>query len=167
MHPLLQQTLDEIDSATAGMTDEEMERHPPNKWSSAGILEHLSIAYFGTAAALDKRLAEGSPRVKPTKLWQRLGTRIIVQWGFFPTGGRAPKGTWPTGLPARDALRAAREGLAAADRALEDCERRFGADVQVSNHPILGGFTVSQWRKFHRVHTRHHMKQIRKLRGTT
>jgi hypothetical protein len=165
LHQHLQRALDEIDSATAGMTDEELARHRPGKWSSAEILEHLSIAYAGTAAALDKRLAEGAPRVKPTKLWQRIGTTIVAHWGFFPSGGRAPAGTWPTGLPPAEALRAAREGLAVADRALEECARRFGADLKVSNHPILGAFTVNEWRKFHWVHTHHHVKQIKHLRG--
>jgi hypothetical protein len=32
------------------------------------------------------------------------------------------------------------------------------------DHPILGPLTVDQWRKFHVVHTEHHVRQISQRR---
>jgi hypothetical protein len=35
--------------------------------------------------------------------------------------------------------------------------------VRVLDHPLLGPFSIWQWRKFHLVHGLHHGKQIRNL----
>ncbi len=63
------------------------------------------------------------------------------------------------------ALAYARETLQALDAAAVRCEAQFGPRVPVANHPILGGFTVRQWRRFHWSHTRHHVRQIAQRRG--
>ena len=68
--------------------------------------------------------------------------------------------TVPGGLSGEEALALARRTLQELDAAAARCAERFGAGVRVANHPILGGFTVGQWRRFHWVHTRHHMRQI-------
>jgi hypothetical protein len=52
--------------------------------------------------------------------------------------------------------------IADMDRVLAECARRFGAG-KLANHFILGPLSAHQWRKFHWVHTRHHMKQITRL----
>jgi len=32
------------------------------------------------------------------------------------------------------------------------------------DHPVIGALTVDQWLKFHEVHTKHHIRQIRDRR---
>jgi hypothetical protein len=49
---------------------------------------------------------------------------------------------------------------AGADIAAAGAEQRFGARTKLANHPLLGAFTAHEWRRFHLVHTRHHVKQI-------
>jgi len=51
------------------------------------------------------------------------------------------------------------------DGALTECAARFGVLVKVLDHPVLGPFSIEQWRKFHFVHGRHHVKQIRRRRA--
>jgi hypothetical protein len=51
------------------------------------------------------------------------------------------------------------------DRQLSRCQETCGSKGWLANHPVLGPLTIYQWPKFHRVHTRHHMKQIRAMRG--
>jgi hypothetical protein len=46
------------------------------------------------------------------------------------------------------------------DQALAQCEERFGKKVKIADHPVLGPIPIAGWRKFHLLHTRHHMKQI-------
>jgi hypothetical protein len=65
------------------------------------------------------------------------------------------------------ALQTIRENLAAMDQGLAECEQRFGAQVKIADHVVLGPLTIPQWRRFHWVHTRHHMKQIARLRGSS
>jgi len=45
MDPRIERAMALIDEATDGMTDAELSWHPEGKWSSAGILEHLSRAF--------------------------------------------------------------------------------------------------------------------------
>ena len=40
--------------------------------------------------------------------------------------------------------------------------QHFGSDVKLVNHPFLGPLTSDEWRRFHCVHGRHHLRQIRR-----
>jgi hypothetical protein len=58
--------------------------------------------------------------------------------------------------------------IAEMDEVIGRCERELGGGKfrgrAIFEHPILGPLTARQWRKFHLVHGRHHVKQIRRLR---
>lgn len=165
MDPQLQRALDAIDTATRGMSAPQLGTHPEGKWSTAEILEHLSIAFGSTARALEKALASGEPRITSPTMYQRGAALLITGIGYFPPGRPAPEFTRPKGLDGETALRTIRENLIAMDAAITRCEERFGRSRKIATHPVLGPLSVPQWRKFHLVHTRHHMKQIDRLRS--
>jgi hypothetical protein len=54
--------------------------------------------------------------------------------------------------------------IAAMDEIIAQCEARFGKRTLLLDHPVLGPLTARQWRKFHWIHGRHHLKQIKELR---
>ena len=163
--PHLRRALDAIDEATRGITEEGWRRAAPGQWHSAQILEHLGKAYGSTAYILDKCVTDGAPKGRRPSWRQRVFAALIVDLGYFPTGVSAPEITRPGGLAGTEALAYARETLQALDAAAARCEAQFGSRVPVANHPILGGFTLRQWRRFHWSHTRHHMRQIAQRRG--
>ncbi len=165
MDSRLQQALDAIDAATRGMSGEQLAVHPEGKWSAAGILEHLAIAFGSTARGLEKALASGEPKISPPTLYQRGAALLVAGIGYFPAGRKAPEFTTPKGMDGDTALKTIRENLVAMDAAITRCEERFGRSRKIANHPVLGPLSVPQWRKFHLVHTRHHMKQIDRLRS--
>ncbi len=165
MDAQLQQALDAIDAATRGMSGEQLVAHPEGKWSAAGILEHLAIAFGSTARSLEKALASGQPKITPPTLYQRGAALLVAGLGYFPDGRKAPEFTTPKGMDGDTALKTIRENLLAMDGAITRCEERFGRSRKIANHPVLGPLSVPQWRKFHLVHTRHHMKQIKRLRS--
>ncbi len=165
MDPQLQRALDAIDTATRGMSGPQLGTHPEGKWSSAEILEHLSIAFGSTARSLEKALASGEPRIIPPTMYQRGAALMVATIGYFPPGRQAPEFTRPKGMGGETALRTIRENLVAMDAAITRCEALFGRSRKIATHPVLGPLNVPQWRKFHLVHTRHHMKQIDRLRG--
>ncbi|MCI0353694.1 MAG: DinB family protein [Acidobacteria bacterium] len=165
MDPQLQHALDAIDAATRGMSVEQFAAHPEGKWSAAEILEHLSIAFGSTARSLEKTLASGEPKITPPTLWQRGAALLVATMGYFPPGRQAPEFTRPKGMDGESALRTIRENLVAMDASITRCEERFGHSRKIATHPVLGPLSVPQWRKFHLVHTRHHMKQIDRLRS--
>jgi hypothetical protein len=49
------------------------------------------------------------------------------------------------------------------DEAFAECEQRFGCKVNIADHPVLGAISLNGWRKFHVLHTLHHVKQIEGL----
>lgn len=54
--------------------------------------------------------------------------------------------------------------IADMDDFLTQCEEKFGTRKELLDHPILGPLTGAQWRKFHVVHGRHHLKQIQTIK---
>ena len=165
MHPYLQCTREAIDQATDGMTLDELSWHPNGKWCTAEILEHLALAYGGTAKAL-ARVAEGGKSVATLQSFkQRIGTWVVTGGEFIPGGRKAPRGVVPKGMPCDQVLPTIRKNLTDMDEAISACESKLGPKINIADHPVLGPLTVKQWRKFHLVHTRHHMKQIMALRA--
>jgi len=167
MDSTLQGVKDAIEAAAGGMSAQQLDQHPEGKWSAAGILEHLSITFGGTARLMRKCMEDGKPLGSAPTLKQRLATMLVTGWGYFPTGRPAPDFARPKGLEGGAALQSIRENLAAMDQALAECEQRFGSEVKIADHVVLGPLTIPQWRRFHLAHTRHHMKQIERLRGSS
>ena len=163
MDSRLQSALALIDEATNGMNDEQLSWHPEGKWSSANVLEHLSIAFSGTAKGMSRILAAGKPDCRASTPKDVLQVLLVVKLGYFPEGRKAPAGVVPKGISTQEAMRGIREKLKAVDVAITQCEQTFG-NVKILTHPILGPLTACEWRKFHFIHTRHHMKQVRRLR---
>lgn len=165
MHPLVRSTLDEIERATEGLAGEDWRRHPEGKWSAAQVLEHLAITYVSTVKGLQRVLDAGAPPPVPRTLAHLFRKLVVVDIGYFPHGRKAPAFTMPSGMEGEEALRTIREYLPRMDAVISECERRFGGRV-IGPHPVIGPLTATEWRKFHLIHARHHMKQIARLRGT-
>jgi DinB family protein len=164
MSPELERTLREIDRATNDMSDEQLAWRFDGKWSTGDILEHLSLAFSGTIAGMRKRLESDRPTGRAPTGKERLRSFVLTRLGYFPSGRGAPAGTVPQGVPPRVALNSIRQNLVAMDRSIADCEARFGSKIKFANHPVLGPLSATEWRRFHYVHTRHHMRQVRALR---
>jgi hypothetical protein len=71
----------------------------------------------------------------------------------------------PTGkISGKAVLELIHKNLLEMDKQLARCYEACGKKGWLANHPVLGPLKIDQWPKFHRVHTRHHMKQIRAMR---
>lgn len=161
MNSYLQSARSAIDEAAGALSVGVLARKVDGRWSIAEILEHLTLAFTANAASLEKPLASGELRVRTPVLKQHLGRFVVVHLGYFPRV-EAPSMTRPSGtIPVERALPAIREALDSLDATLARVGKKFGENVQVSNHPYFNGMTVRQWQKFHWRHTVHHMKQVR------
>src|SRR5271163_3661718 len=152
-----------IADAVAGMSEEEWNRHPEGKWCAAEVLEHLYLTYTGTVKGFDRVLETGKPMVSPASMRHGWRTLMVLGFSHIPSGRKAPKNTEPRGLPPEKVRAEFGPKLAAMDEIIARCEARFGSD-KLLDHTILGPLTAAQWRKFHLVHGRHHVKQILRLR---
>jgi len=164
MDAYLERLREAIESATLGMTAEDLRRHPEGKWSTVEVLEHLYLTYTGTEKGFERCLQAGKPLARIPMLKDRMKSFLVTGLGHLPKGRKAPERTRPHGMPADEVTREIGPRISSMDELIAQCEARFGKHTRVLDHPILGPLTASQWRKFHWVHGRHHLKQIQRLR---
>lgn len=153
-----------VASATEGMTTDDLRRHPEGKWSAAEVLEHLYLSYTGTIKGCERCLQTGKSLARSPRWRDRLVTALVVGVGYLPPGRKATKHTLPRGMPAEKVLADIGSQIVAMDASIARCETRYGKDTRIMDHPVLGPLTAAQWRKFHFVHGKHHVKQILQLR---
>ena len=156
-----------LESAVEGMSREQLSWHLPGKWCASEVLEHLYLTYTGTITGFESVMRKGKPLATRASMAQRVLTFVVVGLGHMPAGKKAPAVAQPKGLPVEQVRTEIGTKLAAMDAIIAQCEARFGRQVKVLDHPILGPLTATQWRKLHLVHGRHHQKQLLRLREST
>jgi Protein of unknown function (DUF1569) len=162
----LQRLQNAIASATDGLNDEALQRHPEGKWSTAEILEHLYLTYTWTIKGFERCLTAGKPLARSPSLQERLRVWVVVGLGYLPEGRKAPKNTMPGGLPPPHVKAGVAAQISAMDALIASAEAKYGRQTRVLDHPVLGPLRAREWRKFHWVHGAHHMRQIQTLRAT-
>lgn len=165
MDPRLQKLQQEIASAVAGMSAEELSAHAPGKWCASEILEHLYLTYTGTIKGFQRVVEAGKPLAATSPTWtHRARTLVVVKFGHLPSGRKSPEVVRPRGVPAEKVLAEIGRKISEMDDVMTRCEEQFGTRRRLLDHPMLGPLTVAQWRKFHLVHGMHHVKQLRRPR---
>lgn len=164
MDPHLRRLQDEVNIAIQGLSANELNTRHLEKWCIAEILEHLYLTYTGTTKGFSRLLAQDKAQGNAPTMRQRLAAFVVTGLGYFPNGVKSPPVALPRGLPSERAVSEIVSKLAEMDEIMSRCAERFGAETKVLDHPVLGPLSVSQWRKFHLVHGRHHLKQVRQLR---
>lgn len=166
MHSTLEKLSRDVAQAIEGASPRELAYAPaPGVWSCALVLEHLYRSYTGTERGLERALEGNAPLATALPWKWRLIQFWVIRLGRFPHGRKSPKMVEPRGENLEDMPRKYFEELARMDERLNECERRFGAHRKILDHPVLKALTVEQWRKFHRVHGEHHVKQLRERRA--
>jgi hypothetical protein len=163
MGPGLKTLQQEIAAAMKGMSPEQMSWHPAGKWSAVEVFEHLYLTYTGTIKGFERVMAAGKVNVSSPSLKQRAGRIIVLNFSHLPAGREAPAMARPKGLPPEKVLAEIVAKVGEMDAMIARCEESLGPGLLL-DHVILGPLTGVEWRKFHVVHGRHHLKQIWKLR---
>ena len=154
----------EITSAINGMSTEELGLHTEGKWSAAEILEHLNLTYLGTIKGLGRCLQSGQASATGSRLKNFAKRFGLIGLGYFPPGRKSPERVRPRGNPVEQVRAQVLENLMELEKVIANCEAKFGKGKAVADHPIMGPLTAPEWRKFHVVHGKHHVKQIVRLR---
>ena len=165
MDAYLQRLQQELENALAGTTPAGLAKGPAGKWNSGQILEHLYLTYRNTNKGIGRCLEKGTPLVTRATLTHRVGTVLVVNFGYLPSGRKAPERTTPRGMSSDEVVDAIFPEIRLMDSGLAELETKFGTKAKVLDHPLLGPLTAKQWRKFHLVHGRHHARQIRQRLG--
>jgi hypothetical protein len=167
MDSYLERLWQELDHATGKASVSEMTQARAGKWTPAQILEHLFLTYKGTNAGLTKCVEQGAPLANRGTIRDRFAAMLVVNGGYIPEGRKAPDRAMPRGMSLEEIRPAMVAELQKMSSSLDDCERRFGVRTKILDHPFLGPLTANQWRKFHWVHGRHHLRQIRERMRTS
>ena len=162
----LERLQQDIASATSGLSPELLTQRPmAGKWSAGEILEHLYLTYTGTTRGFEKCLAAREPLARKPTLKDRARTIFVVGLGQLPEGRNAPANATPKGMAPAQVLSEIAARIADMDAAITKAEQKFGTNVRLLDHPVLGPLTGPQWRKFHLVHGQLHIRQLWRLRN--
>ena len=169
MQPSLEQLHSDFARTLKGKTAATLadrRRSDPSRWNSRQIVEHLLLTYRSSSSHFDERLHKGRPTQATPSAYQRLQQLFVCRLGYFPDGQPAPAAVIPSIAPDLldgDSLSTLLgTSLQAMDELLIACADCFGKERFASHH-ILGPLSADQWRKFHVVHGRHHLKQLRQI----
>jgi hypothetical protein len=165
MNSYLERLRQGLEDATAGASEADLALAPAGKWCAAQIMEHLLLTYKGTNSGLEKCLERGTPLARRATIKDRLAVLLVVGFGHLPEGRAAPERTRPRGFAPEEVRQACDSELKKMVERLDACEVKFGTGTKITDHPFIGPLTPNQWRKFHWVHGRHHMRQIRERMG--
>jgi hypothetical protein len=173
MHAPFEQLIADLASKIGHLSPDDLETHPngdPARWNIRQIVEHLILTYRRSGANFDDRLAKGRPSKYRATLRQSLAKLALLGFAYFPPGVEAPAAVTPAAKPEHPIGGAALANLFAqelqtVDATLDRCQREFGRKPFAA-HQVLGLLNAEQWRRFHVVHARHHLKQIQTLANT-
>lgn len=136
------------------------------KWSPAQVSEHLRLTY----TQVQNELAGGSGLRIRSSWWLRTLLRWrmlprILSRGQLPEGAKAPREIRPGNGPFdRDAVL---DALQVAARATQDSIARGWDDPnRVMTHHVFGRLALPTAMRFLTVHTEHHARQLRAVRGS-
>ena len=137
MHPVLNQTLTDVETLLAECSADRLAYARPGSWSDANTLEHLALAYGGTTRML--YWLRDRNAVMPDKRSERQQQMIdrVLGEGNFPSGQSAPPSAQPTGLAPAEAVTKLRESLFKLDAALTLLEQTFGSASFLGDIPYL------------------------------
>jgi hypothetical protein len=171
MDILLERLQREIGQSLRGLDAAQTQLRPlqgVDRWSIQQIVEHLMLTYSSTAGVFRTRLAKGTPTKARPNARQRLGQFVLLRIGYLPRGRKAPVGVTPVlgGEALSGAVLTERvaEKLGIFDELAVEAERLFGTRRAIS-HGVLGAIGAADWRRFHLVHGRHHVRQILAIRA--
>lgn len=173
MHPVFQSAFREVAAELERFDTTSASVHPcgrPHCWSVHQIVEHLVLSMDTTRKVLDERVVKG----RPGRNLQRSRTEWLLQLmilsaGHMPKGVGAPRETTPkTNMPmkgVRELTQQLEDAIEALDGTLDQARHRFGME-RVGRHFLLGPLRIDQWRRYHVLHLRHHLKQMSEVRKT-
>lgn len=170
MHPDLGKLESELHAALLDLNEAQTQANPaarPDGWNVQQIVEHLLLTHQSNAAQIAARVEKGRPVKTPVTMQQRIGQLMLITLGRFPTGFEAPAPVAPAVVTSprsgKDISERASAVLAKLDELCVEAERKFGTQRSVT-HFRLGPLSIQQWRRFHLVHGRHHIRQIEAIR---
>ena len=131
-----------------------------SSWSPAQHVQHALIALRRIFAAVRELRAGTSEAIQPRGCITLPG-RVLLLGGWIPRGkATAPGFAVPDGIPSRAEMNETHQGACERYAELAPVAGGLRSVSGVIEHPILKGMNASQWWRFARIHTEHHLAII-------
>ena len=133
------------------------------RWCAQQILEHLILSYELTSNELSKQIKSGRIPRNRRNLLEFLLRVQTIGLGYMPSGIPSMRALRPSEFVPEAGAAVAARFLAAAeemDVLLVACRKTFGIQA-CGEHPFFGVMRVDEWRRYHAIHARHHLPQLR------
>ncbi|HEX3436865.1 MAG TPA: DinB family protein [Pseudacidobacterium sp.] len=153
-----------------GMSKEETQKHTADnseQWSAQQLVEHLILTYRSSSGALEERLRKGRPTKAEVTPQQQVRRERLFVTEIFPEDTQAPERVRPgqidlSALSGVELAELLQRELESMDSLVERCHEAFGQQPMAS-HWAFGPLSADEWRKFHLLHGRHHLKQLARI----
>lgn len=166
MHPVLKHSLEPLAQEIRPLSLEEAQVSPaPGKehWSAQQIVEHLILSYRLTEEAVNRQLKTGHVPSGRRNLLKSLLRMQTLGLGHMPNGIPAIHAVRPKEITPMAGVELEARFLEAAERmdaVLAAGRKKFGVEA-CGEHPFYGAMRVDEWRRYHAIHAKHHMPQLR------
>ncbi len=143
-----------------GLSDEEWHHAPAGRWTVAQIVEHLAVSVDLVAQLFEER-GELPLRRRHSRPHETVLRHLVLISGRIPRGLNAVAAAVPSDEPEPDMATAQfRMGVELMRHLAETWPSQVRESVFL-RHPYLGDLNLPEWVRFHYVHSRHHMQEIR------
>lgn len=165
MHPVLARAAYAFAEEVAAIDLAEAQISPDpklNRWCGQQVVEHLILSMKKSREELQRSLRSKSSRSKRSTLLQH-ALSFQLFFGSMSRGLPALPSLTPVTFTPQDGMMLSARLLAEAEELsnlLAECRLAFGLRP-CGNHPIYGPLRVEEWRHYHAVHLRHHLKQFK------
>jgi hypothetical protein len=166
MHPVLKTSLDPLLEIIETLNRDEAQVAPlpgQGRWCGQQVAEHLILTYKLTSDTLSRQLKSGRVPKNRRNLLEFLLRLQTIGLGYMPSGIPAIRAVRPVDYVPEDGPAIAVRFVAAAeemDALLSECRRRFGIQA-CGEHQFFGVMRVDEWRRYHAVHAKHHLPQLK------
>jgi hypothetical protein len=166
MHPVLKSALEPLAEQIATVSAEEAQIPPlpgQGRWTAQQIIEHLILTYEMTSTAVRRQLKSGKVPRNRRNLLEFLLRVQTIGLGYMPDGVPSIRSVRPGSYDPEPGLQIAERYMQTAeemDALLVEARKKFGIQA-CGEHPLFGVMRVDEWRRYHAVHARHHLGQLR------
>ena len=132
-------------------------------WSPAEVYAHITTANRLTVKGMKKASNADATEDNSSLTW---AARVIFLTGKFPAGRKAPD-VIVKRTPELKSIADAKNALDELESELNEVwdMRHSWSKTQKLKHPALGMLNNEQWIKFMLIHSKHHLKQLDRIRA--
>jgi|HubBroStandDraft_5_1064220.scaffolds.fasta_scaffold619270_1 hypothetical protein len=166
MHPVLKSSLEPLAKQITVLSLEEAQIPPlpgQGRWCAQQVLEHLILTYKFTSDSISRQLKTGRVPRNRRNILEFMLRMQTIGLGYMPDGVPAIRAFRPEVFTPEDGPSIAARYLEAAeemDLLLVAGRKKFGIEA-CGEHPLFGVMRIDEWRRYHAMHAKHHVPQLR------